>query len=157
MPEAPPPGSRGRVRTVTIVYAGGAPGRALNSRESSVRPRAAARPNPGIPVRHHQRGRTLLEVHTTLAPEAVLVAAKRFFGTQSGIYAAFAEQESPRHVVLRGQGGEEIAIGVDETGGVTRVSGSSYLFDAQVARFLASLPPAVPAVEAAEAPAGATS
>jgi hypothetical protein len=104
-------------------------------------------------VIHHQRGRTLQDVHTSLAPDAVLAGAKRFFAQNSGIYAAFVERESPTHVVLRGQGGEEVAIGVYETGGVTRVSGSSYLFDAQVARFLASLPVAAPhAVPAESAP-----
>ncbi len=107
---------------------------------------------------HHQRGRTLQDVFTSLAPDAVLAGARRFFGTHSGIYAAFVEQESPRHLVLRGQGGEEVAIGVYETGGVTRVSGSSYLFDAQVARFLASLPVADPPPAAAvAAPPGAES
>jgi hypothetical protein len=91
---------------------------------------------------HLQRGRTLQDTYTTLDSTAVLARAASFFAEQSGVYAAFVEQQSPTHLVLRGQGGEEIAIGVLREGEVTRVSGSSYLFDAQVARFLASLPPA---------------
>jgi hypothetical protein len=102
-----------------------------------------------MPV-HHQRGRTLQDVFTTLEPAAVLAAAKRFFAESSGIYAAFVEREGPTHLVLRGQGGEELAVGVVVQDGVTRVSASSYLFDAQVARFLASLP-------VADAPAPAPS
>lgn len=94
---------------------------------------------------HHQRGRTLQDCCTTLGPEAVLVAAADFFSGQNAIYSAFAERQSPTHLVLRGQGGEEIAIGVQAGPNGTRVTGSSYLFDAQVARFLASLPPAADA------------
>jgi hypothetical protein len=96
---------------------------------------------------HLQRGRTLQDCYTTLEAPAVLGRAAAFFAEQSGVYAAFVERSGPTHLVLRGQGGEEIAIGVVAQGGVTRVSGSSYLFDAQVARFLASLPVAEPPVE----------
>ncbi|HYV99311.1 MAG TPA: hypothetical protein VE967_17775, partial [Gemmatimonadaceae bacterium] len=64
------------------------------------------------------------------------------FSSESGVYSAFIEREAPTHIVLRGQGGEEIVIGVRADGPLTRVSGSSYLFDAQVAQFLSSLPPA---------------
>jgi hypothetical protein len=102
---------------------------------------------------HHQRGRTLQDTYTTLAPGAVLDGAKRFFAEASGIYAAFVEREGPTHLVLRGQGGEEVAIGVVALDGVTRVSGSSYMFDQQVARFLASLPPAEAPAPVAAAPA----
>ncbi len=95
---------------------------------------------------HHQRGRTLQETSTSLPPAEVLAAAKRFFGAQSAIYAAFVERESPSHVVLRGQGGEEIALAAQATEAGSRVTGSSYMFDAQVAQFLASLPVAAAAV-----------
>lgn len=90
-----------------------------------------------------QTERTLQEYETTASAADVLAAARRFFGRQNGIYAAFPEQESDRHLTLRGQGGEEIAIGVQPApGGVgTLVSASTYLFDQQVARFLALLPP----------------
>ena len=83
------------------------------------------------------------ELRTTLAPADVLAAAKEFFARRINIYAAFPEQESAAHVSLRGQGGEEIVIGVVERDGATLVTGASYMFDAQVSRFLATLPRAV--------------
>ncbi len=86
--------------------------------------------------------RTLQEAVTSLAPAAVLAAAKEFFARRPSIYAAYAEQESEHHLSLRGQGGEEIVIGVVAQGSGTRVTGGSYMFDAQVGRFLAMLPPA---------------
>ena len=91
-----------------------------------------------------QRDRTVQEYRTTLAPAATLEAAKTFFSRRNNIYSAFLEQESERHITLRGQGGEEIVIGVAGDASGTRVTGSSYLFDQQVARFFATLPaPAV--------------
>ena len=91
--------------------------------------------------------RTLLEHRTTLDPSNVLAAARVFFSRRNTLYAAFIEQEGPTHVTLRGQGGEEVVIAATATpGGDTLVTGSSYLFDAQIARFFATLPPAqVPA------------
>jgi hypothetical protein len=88
-----------------------------------------------------QRNRTLQETITTLPPGDVLEEAKKFFPRQLGIYAAFPEQESATHLTFRGQGGEEVVIGAYRTDAGTRVSGSTYLFDPQVARFLATLPP----------------
>lgn len=82
------------------------------------------------------------EYRTSLAPAATLDAAKAFFGRRNSIYSAFLEQESERHITLRGQGGEEIVVGVAGDASGTRVTGSSYLFDQQVARFFATLPPA---------------
>ena len=104
---------------------------------------------------NQQISRTLQETRTSLAPDAVLEAAKWFFSTRLSIYAAFVEQEGPTHVSLRGQGGEEIVIGVRAEGDVTVVTGSTYLFDAQVLRFFSTLPPAPPvqAVSAGESPA----
>jgi hypothetical protein len=87
-----------------------------------------------------QRGRTLQETRTPVAPGDVLAQAKAFFGARSAVYAAFVEREGPNHLVLRGQGGEEIVIAVRPDGDATSVSGASYLYDQQVARFLASLP-----------------
>ncbi|HXQ77748.1 MAG TPA: hypothetical protein VN797_06060 [Gemmatimonadaceae bacterium] len=87
------------------------------------------------------RNRTLQETTTADSPSEVLQAAKDFFSRQLGIYAAFPEQESVSHVTLRGQGGEEIVIAAIPAGGATRVTGSTYLFDQQVARFLATLAP----------------
>jgi hypothetical protein len=86
--------------------------------------------------------RTLQESRTSLAAEDVLARAKKFFTWRNGIYAPFVEQEGPSFATFRGQGGEEIAIAAIDEGGGTRVTGSTYLFDQQVARFLATLPPA---------------
>lgn len=85
------------------------------------------------------------EIHTTLAPSDVLTAAKEFFARRNSIYAAFVEQESATHLSMRGQGGEEIVVGAMARSGATLVTASSYMFDAQVAQFLATLPPAVTA------------
>jgi len=81
------------------------------------------------------------ETTTSLSPADVLQSAKGFFARQIGIYAAFPEQESRSHVSLRGQGGEEVVIGAVAAEQGTRVTGSTYLFDQQVARFLATLSP----------------
>ena len=87
--------------------------------------------------------RTLLEYRTSLDPTNVLDAARSFFSRRNSLYAAFIEQEGPTHVTLRGQGGEELVIAASATpGGGTLVTGSSYLFDAQIARFFSTLPPA---------------
>ncbi|HVF39501.1 MAG TPA: hypothetical protein VM939_06325 [Gemmatimonadaceae bacterium] len=87
-----------------------------------------------------QQRRTIQEMTTTLTPREVVIAAKTFFARRNGIYAAFVEREGPTYVNLRGQGGEEIAIGTATDGNVTRVTGSTYLFDQQIARFLSMLP-----------------
>ncbi len=88
-----------------------------------------------------QRDRTLQETTTSRTPAEVLAAAKEFFAHQTGIYAAFPEQESATHVTLRGQGGEEIVIAALSGAGQTKVTGSTYLFDQQIARFFATLAP----------------
>src|SRR6185295_1010379 len=102
---------------------------------------------PPCNTTHHddmrQTDRTLQEATTSLAPGDVLARAKRFFMRRPGIYAAFVEREGPAFVTLRGQGGEEIAIGALAKEGGTVVTGSSYMFDQQVARFFATLPPVV--------------
>lgn len=105
---------------------------------------------------NQQSSRTLSETRTTLAPAEVLGAAKRFFALRPSIYAAFIEQESEQHVSLRGQGGEEIVLAVraDATG--TAVTGSTYMFDQQLLRFFATLPPAPPAPEPLPEPAHET-
>jgi len=96
-----------------------------------------------------QRQRTLQETTTAHSPAEVLRAAKDFFARQTGIYAAFPEQESKSHVTLRGQGGEEVVIAAVPGTGQTRVTGSTYLFDQQIARFFATLAP-VPLAAATE-------
>lgn len=87
-----------------------------------------------------QIDRTMQEYLTSLSPAEVLERAKEFFARRMGIYAAFLERESATHAVFRGQGGEELVIGVLSTEGGTRVTGSTYLFDMQIARFLSTLP-----------------
>jgi hypothetical protein len=83
---------------------------------------------------------TLQEMITTLPAADVLAQAKVFFARHLGIYAAFLEREGPSHATFRGQGGEELIIGTAPAPNGTRVTGSTYLFDAQVARFLGTLP-----------------
>lgn len=90
--------------------------------------------------------RTLLEHRTTLEPKHVLDAARAFFSLRNSLYATFVEQEGPTHVTMRGQGGEELVIAATPAPGGSLVTGSSYLFDAQISRFFSTLPPAeVPA------------
>ncbi len=103
-----------------------------------------------------QHARTLQECRTTLAPEEVIRAAKAFFARQSSLYAAFVDREGPRFATLRGQGGEEIAIAAVPDGGATHVTGSTYLFDMQLARFFATLPPAESTLVSASAPPAAS-
>jgi hypothetical protein len=91
-----------------------------------------------------QTDRTLQETTTSISPAEVLVAAKRFFARRNSIYTAFPDMEGPGFVSLRGMGGEEVVIGVLIRDGVTVVSGSTYMFDQQVARFLSMLPTADP-------------
>ncbi|GAC1411077.1 MAG: hypothetical protein NVSMB53_06240 [Gemmatimonadaceae bacterium] len=95
------------------------------------------------------RNRTLQETTTSHTAAEVLRAAKDFFARQTGIYAAFPEQESAGHVTLRGQGGEEVVIAAIPGAGETKVTGSTYLFDQQIARFFATLAP-VPLAVATE-------
>ena len=83
---------------------------------------------------------TLQECQTSLAPAEVLAWAKKFFTRRSTLYAAFLDKEGPTFCSFRGQGGEEIVIGVAPADGGTRVTGSTYLFDMQVARFFSTLP-----------------
>jgi hypothetical protein len=86
------------------------------------------------------------EATTSLAPAEVLERAKQFFATRVPATGAFVEQESARHLVLRGQGGEEIVIAVSVATSGTAVRGSTLLFDQQLGRFLTTLPEAgVPA------------
>ena len=93
-----------------------------------------------------QRERVLQETTTVLSPAEVLQSAKQFFARQTGIYAAFPEQESKSHISMRGQGGEEVVIAALSQNGSTHVTGSTYLFDQQVARFMATLAPVPEAV-----------
>lgn len=91
-----------------------------------------------------QEDRTLQETRTSLSPAEVIAAAKTFFVRRNSLYAVFTEKEGPGWASFRGQGGEELLVaataGGDDKG--TRVTGSTYLFDPQLARFFATLPPA---------------
>lgn len=86
--------------------------------------------------------RTLQEYRTKLPPDEVLSRAKRFFSRRSPLYAAFLDKEGPGYCTFRGQGGEEIVIAATAQDGATLVTGSTYLFDMQVARFFTTLPEA---------------
>jgi hypothetical protein len=85
---------------------------------------------------------TLQEFTTTLPADEVLKRAKGFFSKRSALYAAFLDKEGPGYCTFRGQGGEEIVIAATAGDKGSRVTGSTYLFDMQVARFFATLPAA---------------
>jgi len=88
-------------------------------------------------------GQTMLETVTPLSADEVLARAKQFFASRPSLYASFVDREGPSFVSFRGQGTEELVIGVSASeGGGTRVTGSTYLFDMQVSRFFSTLPPA---------------
>jgi len=89
----------------------------------------------------NQSQRTLQEFRTSLTPAEVLAEAKQFFTRRISLYATFLDREGPTFVTFRGQGGEEIVIAAVTQDGATRVTGSTYLFDMQVARFFTTLPP----------------
>jgi hypothetical protein len=80
------------------------------------------------------------EAVTTLPAAEVLERARRFFAERVPANAAFPEKEGPTWIVLRGQGGEEISLAVTSAAGVSKVRGSTLLFDQAVARFLSTLP-----------------
>jgi hypothetical protein len=85
------------------------------------------------------------EVRTTLAPDEVLDRAERFFSQRVPLQAAFPEQRGAGYLVLRGQGGEEIALAARGAPGATDVRGSTLFFDHALERFLSTLPaPAAP-------------
>ncbi|HWG51694.1 MAG TPA: hypothetical protein VN613_11960 [Gemmatimonadaceae bacterium] len=86
------------------------------------------------------------EITTRHSPADVLARARTFFAQRNPLYGAFLEKEGPSHVTFRGQGGEEIVVGVTPVDGGTRVRASTYLYDAQISRFFTTLEPA-PMVE----------
>ena len=87
---------------------------------------------------------TLQETTTNIGGAEVLERAKNFFANRPSLYSTFIDKEGPGFASFRGQGGEEIIIAVAPaaSGSGTRVTGSSYLFDMQVARFFSTLTPA---------------
>ena len=88
----------------------------------------------------NQSQRTLQEYRCKLPPAEVLTRAKQFFSQRNSLYASFLDMEGPSHVTFRGQGGEELVIAATVQDGVTRVTGSTYLFDMQISRFFSTLP-----------------
>ena len=85
---------------------------------------------------------TVQEITTTLGGDDVLSRAKTFFSNRPSLYATFIDKEGPGFVSFRGQGTEEIVIAVSAAPqGGTLVTGSSYLFDMQVARFFTTIAP----------------
>lgn len=82
------------------------------------------------------------ETTTTLTAADILARARHFFAERVPHQAAFPEAEGPTHLLLRGQGGEEVALAILPAGeGSVRVRASTLLFDQAVARFLSTLPP----------------
>ena len=80
---------------------------------------------------------------TPLTAPEIFSRAKLFFAERVPLSAAYPEKEGPAHLVLRGQGNEEIVIAVvPGPVGVTRVRASTLLFDQALDRFLQTLPPA---------------
>jgi len=86
--------------------------------------------------------------HTTtvaLSPSEVLALAKRFFAERVPHMSAFPEKEGPQFLVLRGQGGEEVALSarpLEAPLGAARsqLRLSTLFFDQAVDRFLSTLP-----------------
>ena len=80
------------------------------------------------------------ETVTTLSGAEVLARAVSFFAERVPANAAFPEKRGDNYLVLRGQGGEEVALSVSAADGVTKVRGSTLMFDQAVGRFLSTLP-----------------
>ena len=86
---------------------------------------------------------TVQEMMTSLSPADVLARAKSFFSSRPSLYSVFLDKEGDAYCTFRGQGGEEVVIAAAPgEKGATRVTGSTYLFDMQVARFFSTLPEA---------------
>lgn len=86
---------------------------------------------------------TVEETTTDLPAADVLARAKSFFASRPSLYSTFLDKEGPGFCSFRGQGGEEVIIAAASAPeGGTRVTGSTYLFDMQLARFFTTLPPA---------------
>ena len=70
----------------------------------------------------------------------MLIRAKRFFSERMPLSTAYPEKEGPAFLVLRGQGGEEIAIAVSPVPAGPRSGAATLLFDQALDRFLSTLP-----------------
>ena len=104
-------------------------------------PRTAATRSSARRASGWTRGRWTHTTTVSLLPADVLARAKAYFSERLPNQAAFVEKEGPQFVVLRGQGGEEVAFhAAPGDGGVTRVRASTLFFDQAIDRFFASLP-----------------
>ena len=83
---------------------------------------------------------TLQEFSTTLAPDDVMASAAQFFSTRNPLYTAALDKSGPGWASYRGQGGEEVVVAARAVEGGSHVTGSSYLFTMQLARFFTTLP-----------------
>ena len=82
------------------------------------------------------------EALTALDGPTVLARAKEFFAAARAAQRRVpGEARAPGWLVLRGQGGEEVAIAVAPAEGGVRVRGSTLFFDQALDRFLSTLPP----------------
>ena len=80
------------------------------------------------------------ETLTSLPAAEIIARAKSFFADRVPNNSAFPEKEGPGFLTLRGQGGEEIAIGISPVPGGSRIRASTLFFDQVVGRFLSTLP-----------------
>ena len=94
----------------------------------------------GKPVARVYLAPVIHTAHVRLPPGEVLGRAKAFFVDRVPHMAAFIEKEGPGFVVLRGQGGEEVAISATAVDGGSRVRASTLFFDQAVDSFLTTLP-----------------
>jgi hypothetical protein len=85
----------------------------------------------------------VFEARTLLAPSDVLDRAVEFFANRVPHHGAFPEHRTSQHLVLRGQGGEEVALTARADTGVTHIRASTLMFDHALERFLGTLPPVV--------------
>ena len=83
------------------------------------------------------------ECEVAVTPAEVLRRAKGFFTDRVPAQAASPEREGPGFLVLRGQGGEELVVGVRAVEGGARVRASTLFYDQAIARFISTLPPLV--------------
>ncbi|HET7632212.1 MAG TPA: hypothetical protein VFK16_07860 [Gemmatimonadaceae bacterium] len=83
---------------------------------------------------------TMQEHFTTLAPEAVMAQAQQFFSKRNPLYATNIDLSGPAWASFRGQGGEELVVAARAVPGGSHVTGSSYMFTMQLARFFTTLP-----------------
>lgn len=80
------------------------------------------------------------EVLTSLSEREVLERAKQFFLERIPHSGAYLEIDGPSYVTFRGQGGEEIVIAAFRDGDLTKVRGSTLLYEQAVGRLFSTFP-----------------